>query len=756
MAQWHLNPIFNTYGLVLLVALVAAASLVPTFKPMLRWQRWSLIGLRLAVVALALVVMLRPTRVSKVSRPVSALLVILLDQSRSMTVPDMPDGTDRWNAQRALMEQANAITAAMPKNIEVLYYGLDAGATELELTDGALVLPTVPEGATTDYGSSLDDVLRAARGKRLAAVFLSGDGAQRAYAPRVEMQQAAREVQRLGAPLYAVSLGKDIEQSQARDVAVENLRDHYSVFVKNELAIRASLKIRGFINQPIAAKLTIEDSAGKQTVLGPFSHSVNEDGTVPLEFTFTPEETGQYRLTLSAAQQTGELVTKNNQMTAFLTVRDGGLKVLYLEGELRHEYTFLRRAIGRAEDVQLEDIWIDHNRRDNWPLDFTEQFRDPKYDVIILGSVSAQALTPASIDALAKAVDVSGPDRNVGKGLLLLGGRYSYGPGRWAGTPLDGLLPVLVDRREAQDFDAPLRAGRHWQKPLRMLPAQRHYITNLASTASENDALWQSLEPLTGANRFDRLHPQAAVLAQSEADVPLLLARGYGDGRVLAFAGDSTYGWAMHGQVDAHRRFWRNAILWLAGKDEDDKDSVWIDLAQRRFNPGGRVEFTTGVRQGGGASGEGITLQAEVVMPDGQRKPARLAPEGNRFLGLFKETTQPGNYTVEVSVAGGDGPSAQTRFVVLDEDLELGNPSANPDALAAMAEATKEHGGRRVSSDEMLALLREIQSSPPELQEEVQQRFELGRTAGTAWLFFLAIVALLTGEWFLRKKWGLV
>ena len=72
MTQWSLNPIASFWLLVLLTIGVAAISLLPTFKPMLRWQRASLIGLRLTVVFLALLLMLRPTRVSTVSRPVSA------------------------------------------------------------------------------------------------------------------------------------------------------------------------------------------------------------------------------------------------------------------------------------------------------------------------------------------------------------------------------------------------------------------------------------------------------------------------------------------------------------------------------------------------------------------------------------------------------------------------------------------------------------------------------------------------------------
>ena len=475
--------------------------------------------------------------------------------------------------------------------------------------------------------------------------------------------------------------------------------------------------MRGFLNQPIAVELVVEDASGKETILGPVEHTARKDNEpIEVQFNYAPQEKGQYRLTLRAAAQAGELVTKNNELTAFLTVRDGGLKVFYLEGEARHEYTFLRRALRGAEDIQLEDVWIDHNKRDRWPLDFSKQFSDPTIDMFILGSVSADAINEASVDALVAAV--AGQNGRDGKGLLLIGGRYSFGPGRWASTKLADLLPMTIDAREAQDFDAPLRADRHWQKPLAMRPAQGispqgRFIVELAPGEQANRAIWQALKPLTGANRFDNLRPQALVLAEALDGTPLVVARNFGDGRVLAIAGDSTYQWAMQGQRDAHARFWRQAVLWLAKRDADRRDDVWIDLDQRRFNPGGRVEFTTGVKRSDGGAMSGIALSAEVTLPDGKKQSARLVPEAGEFLGLFKETQQPGNYTIEVRAAGIDRP-AVTRFVVLDEDLELGSPSANPEALAAMADVTKEFGGRRVTPEEVVLSPHRNQKQPTE------------------------------------------
>ena len=38
----------------------------------------------------------------------------------------------------------------------------------------------------------------------------------------------------------------------------------------------------------------------------------------------------------------------------------------------------------------------------------------------------------------------------------------------------------------------------------------------------------------------------------------------------MAFAGDSTWHWWMHGFEAAHKRFWRQIVLWLARKDQAD------------------------------------------------------------------------------------------------------------------------------------------------------------------------------------------
>ena len=76
-------------------------------------------------------------------------------------------------------------------------------------------------------------------------------------------------------------------------------------------------------------------------------------------------------------------------------------------------------------------------------------------------------------------------------------------------------------------------------KPL----GERHYLMALGDAGSAS--VWDKLPPLEGANRFGQPKPSAQVLAESEGS-PLLVV-GEAGGRVLAFAGDSTWHWWMEG-----------------------------------------------------------------------------------------------------------------------------------------------------------------------------------------------------------------
>jgi uncharacterized membrane protein len=184
------------------------------------------------------------------------------------------------------------------------------------------------------------------------------------------------------------------------------------------------------------------------------------------------------------------------------------------------------------------------------------------YDVVIFSDVGYNSmifypgLTPPYTYPL-------GPDRigmvhafvEKGGGFLMVGGYLSFaglnGIARWAGTPIETLLPVDIahhdDRVEVtQGFrftlvqpDHPMVAGLPW-----------------------DEANWT----LCGYNRV-MLKQQATLVAQYQGD-PFIACWKYGAGRTAIFASDFAPHWAgdfVH--WEHYPTFWKQVVHWLAQHD---------------------------------------------------------------------------------------------------------------------------------------------------------------------------------------------
>ena len=411
--------------------------------------------------------------------------------------------------------------------------------------------------------------------------------------------------------LYAVQLGLPGNTGQLADVAITNFAEQQIVNVKNDLTARATMISRGFANQDITVDLLLVDSAGeetlvKSTVVRPTSN--NDESNV--ELVYRPTEAGEFRMKIRARPMPGELAIRNNELDAFLTVNDKGMRVLFVTGDIGWEQSFLRRSLPTADFIELDFVPIYPNTRGTWPVDgLTALFKDPSYDVFIIGDLDSSALydpgkDTRALDALADAV-------YNGKGLLMLGGYHSFGAGSYQQTPLADILPIKMGSNERQDFDADIRRDLHINTPFKLRPAKDHFLTRIGD-GENSKAIWRELPELVGANRFG-VKDNAEVLLESDDDVgrPILVAANVG-GRVLAFAGDSTWRWNTKGFKSEYDQFWRQIVLWLAFWDAQNDESISIELSQRRFSPKADVKFDVLVKTIDGEAVEQCNFQSDL------------------------------------------------------------------------------------------------------------------------------------------------
>lgn len=773
MDSISLLPILSPLLLTLIfVALALLLLLGPNFKTLDRRKKTALIGLRSLAIGLALLACLRPGCVKVTEQNQSAVLMFLLDATRSMELPHVSDDSSRWEEMKAML-QANAgkFRALREEKIDVKFFGFDTTTFAVEEVDGVVSLPEKPTGAETDLGSPLFETGLKSRGQRLIGIVLGSDGMQTATAPEVELSAAIDTLKDLEIPLFSVLFGLPGDSGQLADVAIKNFAQQHVVNVKNNLNATATLVARGYANQDIKVQMYVVDSEGNEQIAGDpvFVRPTQSLEEVNIELTYQPLEPGEFRIKIRALPMPGEKALRNNELDAFLTVNDKGMRILYVNGSLGFEQMSLRRTLATADFIEVDFQLVVPKKNGPPPglAQLEKLFQDPTYDIFILDDVDARTLSDRNsqsrpLEAIAQAV-------NDGKGLIMVGGTHSFGAGGYAKTPLADVLPIEMSVGEIQPFEADIRRELHVNRDIKLKPTRNHYLTNLGDSGLE---AWSDLPPLAGANRFESVKNNALVLLESddEARHPILVSTSVGvGGRVLAFAGDSTRRWNFFRLNDdpkqrtfsqEYDQFWRQIILWLAYWDSKNDELVSIDLPQRRFSPRPKIRFGLSAKTVSGEAQTDVDFEARLTQPDGGQVTIAVQRTGGEFFSEINPdaVAAAGLYRIEVRGTRGDQPIGQSQrdFVVMDRDKEKSNPVADPDKLTRLANETKPFGGRAMVPEDVGPLLDEMIANPPIEKITIPTTWRMGETQYDAGAFVLVFVLVLAAEWFLRKKWQLV
>ena len=739
------------------IALAAAVVLAPTlwaYRLRLRGSaaagRWVALALRLAAVLLCLLAAVRPSVVLMEKVKQAAALAFLLDASKSMALQDEVGGRTRFDAARRVEADGRAAAKKLGDRVDVKSYRFDKDLRDVAPDDET----RPPLGDQSALGTALSEALKRLAGTKLVAVVLLSDGASNAGLPPLDV---ARRLQRLQVPVVTVGFGSETAGAASRDLAVRDIDCAATVFVKNELQVRGTLRVRGFPNQPLDVELYAEGADGRPTLVDRTTVRAVEGSEVVAvrDLKWVPKATGEKRLTLRVKPKDKELVRTNNELSTYVQVKKGGLNALYIQGpNFSWEYRFLTRALDPAGEIQVDlHVLREPAQGDQGKLADAE-LAPNRYDVYILGDVPADYLTRVQHQLLVNAVEKHGA------GLIMLGGRSSFGAGGWARTPLADILPTEIHPGDGQ---LEPEGGLKVQASQTGLDS---FVMKIGPTRADTARLWAALPPITGSNRLGRPKPNAEVLAQSADGEPVMVAApSVGGGRVLAFGGE-TWVWARaldnDEARDAHRKFWRQAILWLAHKEDQGENQVRLVLDRRRVAIGQKVELTASARDAKNEPIPDVTYQAAVERLDPAGKPAdkdkdKAKPEpvdlfnqGAEARGTHFANGEPGEYRVTVkalrngSVLGTDS----ARFLAYTDDRELENPAADLALLRQIAEVT---GGKHLAPEQLGTYLKSLDGSV--LTDSVTQR---EHRVWDNWPFFLIFTALLSVEWWLRKRLGWV
>jgi len=678
-----------------------------------------LTGLRVAALGLVLFCLFRPTLVVRAAVNQRNVVAVVLDDSRSMQIPDV-QGAPRAQYVRDQFGADGPALKPLAERFLVRTFRFSSAARRVESAKELSF-----DGTQTKIGRSLDGVREELRGLPVAGIVVVSD-------------------EKL--PVFTVGIGSE---ALPRDLQVDRVTTPRSVLMGASLMVDVTLTQTGYAGRTVT--VDVEDEG---RIVGSEKVQLPPNGT-PASVRVRAEalEPGPRLFRFRVAPIDGEAVTQNNAREALINVRDARERILYYEGEPRFEMKFLRRAI--ADDKNLLTVALQRTadnkymRIDGDPDEVAGGFpktRDElfRYRGLILGSIEAGAFSGDQLQMIADFVD------RRGGGLLMLGGARSFGEGGYGGTPVADALPLLIDPRTRASEPAPL--ARLKVAPTRA--GQSHAATQIAATEAASAARWAELPQLTSINAPLPTKPAATALLTGTDERgrthTVLASHQYGRGKAIAFTAQDSWQWQMHASVpledQTHEQFWRQVLRWMV---DGVPDAVDVRLTDR-VEPGEAVQLEATVVDKSFVGLNDASVIANVARPNGQSLNVPLQWTGERdgqYRGSFV-SAEPGAYEVTVDATRGTetiGTGVSYVRAVAGEG-EFFDPTMHPAPLRRIAEET---GGRFYAPDGVSRLAEDIRYAGRGVTA-LEER-ELWNMP----IILVGLMTLLCAEWGYRRLRGL-
>jgi len=727
--------------LLVLLAVLSAAGLawliwrqLPQAAPRLRnWRAWLIGGLEAAMIALLLLLLWEPAITVAELKSQQNIIAVLVDDSRSMSIADA--GADGATARETAAVQAlGKVLPGLDKKFQTRTYRLDSTLTRLEKPDQGHA-----DAAATHINAGLRQLVAETSDLPVGAVVLLTDGAENSGGIDLETINALHN-RRL--PVHTIGFGKE---KAAHDLEIDDAVVAAKAMADSRMSATVSFHQHGYAGQKAA--LDVKDG---DKLLATREVALDRDGVDQSETVFfNAGDAGVKSVAFVLEPLPGEENTANNAVTRLVDVSAEPRRILYVEGEPRWEFKFIRRAEEEDKGVQIvsmlrttenkiyrQGIADPSELAEGFPAKAEDLF---KYQAIILGSVEADYFTPVQQELLREFVDKRGG------GLLFLGGRFALGDGGWASSSLADLFPTFLPNQKGTF---------HRESATVQLTAAgaESPITRLLDDRAANIDRWRKLPYLNDYQDPGAPKPGATVLAQMMAGhtMPLLVTQSYGRGKTALLATSGTWRWQMSSQLNdpSHDLFWQQLLRWLA---KDSPGQVTATMPQQTLMDEGHVQMTVVARDKEFTPAADAHISAHVIGPDDLSAMVDLTPVPNTPGTYAMDWTaeKPGSYVAEVTASRGNDELGKDVVSFRREDgvAENFHTEQNRELLEKLSDET---GGRYWEQSQLDRLPKEISYS--EAGISVRDTKELWDMPAV----FLALLGLMSADWLLRRKWGVV
>ena len=693
-----------------------------------------LVVLRALTFTVLAFIFLRPVLNISTVLPQESYMAVVIDNSESMKIKD--DGQVSRGEQLLKQFEATKFFDRLRDKFKVRIYRFDRDAERIEKPDRLNF-----EGKRTRLESATDLLNQELGTVPLSGVVLITDGSDNASK---QWTESLSRLESRKIPFYTVGVGSENITHDAEIVKVTAPRE---TLKESTAVVDVSYRSHGFAGRK--ATLYVRENG---VLLKSEEVTLPADGQISEKTIDLPVKNEGTRLFSFSLQAPDDRIPENNTLDSLVEIKNDHPQILYIEGEPRWEFKFLRRAIQDDPNIRLVTLLrSSQNKFYRQGIDKEEMLAEgfPKkreelfqYKGLIFGSIESTFFTQ---DQLKNVVDFVSTR---GGGYLMMGGRNSFAGGKYQNSPIADILPVQMATEDRIPIIGRLK--------LAITDYGRtHPLMKLSPDASANTKQWSDLPPLNDFNKTLDAKVGGIVLARGQSDQrgnvdPILLAyQRYGRGRTMAFTSGSSWRWQMEmdHEDQTYELFWKQILRWLVNTSPDP---VMITSDKDTYLPGESVRLSSEISNKSFERMNNAKVIAKVTNPAGITESVAMdwngAQEGTYQSEL--NVTEPGIYHVDVEAAQGSENlgTNRTAFQVQDRPVEYYDAMLNTRLLQSVATAT---GGRYYP-------LSRIGDVPDDaVYVEGETSFVEQKELWDVPFLFMLLCMTLAVEWFWRKKRGL-
>ncbi|MCG8584679.1 MAG: hypothetical protein MI757_08210, partial [Pirellulales bacterium] len=302
-------------------------------------------------------------------------------------------------------------------------------------------------GQVTAIGNAVQDVAQRHSAGRLAGMVVVSDFVSNGGRPVIGSDDAPAK--KFGQPIYTVGVGIEEPAELVVDCRARPFMKNEENYTVQVTLKQNRLKDKTASVRLYAVELEEDGSEGEKKLVGTRDVTLEEVTNVA-EFPYKPERPGRFRLVAEVDRFAEEAESEDqfHRSERDVEVGDNFVRLMYVAYEPTWEWRFIKEVFHRDPRVGTKGFRTylrssdPHVRRTNEL--FLPTLTPPRRDffandIIFLGDMPREALSERFCERTHEFVT------QFGGGLVVLAGPR-FGPAQLAGTPLEDILPVDLDR----------------------------------------------------------------------------------------------------------------------------------------------------------------------------------------------------------------------------------------------------------------------------------------------------------------------